>query len=184
MAAKFSICFATTARTPEQRRELLSVLAIAASGVLSRPVWILRVREHEVFQGAWDDEPIDIPDGWVVALYPKVRSSTDGAWLVERDGQAEVWTLSVPMPKMNASPDEVLKTLWNLGSISRPCIAGEEYSMVAALRFTGDVLSEAQTDRSLATHAVVGSEATLAGWSVLRTEGGRVLLARVGKSSE
>lgn len=74
--------------------------------------------------------------------------------------------------------DDVLDVLWRMAELSLPCIAGDEYSMATVCRSATDVLVEAESAASLATHAVVQAASALKDWSVLRRQGDRVLLAR------
>jgi len=178
MTAKFSMCLATVRRAPEERRELFRSLAASASAVMAPPVWAMRVRGTEVVQGAWNDSPIDVPDGWAVCLYPQPRSSMNGAWLIERIEDTDVWTLSLPVTLLKTQSDNVLDALWKMGDVSVPCIAGEEYSMAAVLSSGSDVLLEAGGTRSLATYAVVRKAVALKDWAVMKVEGDRILLAR------
>jgi hypothetical protein len=95
-----------------------------------------------------------------------------------RVGDDDVWTLALPIAVLNTRPGEVLDTIWRMGGLSLPCLAGDEYSMAVVRRSAVDVLVEAADARSLATHAVVQGVGTLKDWSVLRREGDLVLLAR------
>lgn len=179
MTTKFCICVATVARTPEERRRFLGTLTAAAASVMGPPVWTMRVHGTEMVQGPWSDDLIDVPKDAVVCFYPKARSSADGAWVVETVGDADTWTLSLPIAVLRTRSGDVLDTLWRMGEISLPCLGGEEYSMAAARRSEVDVLVEAAGAESLATHAVVqGGVGALKGWSVLRKVGDSVLLAR------
>jgi hypothetical protein len=126
-------------------------------------------------QGAWSDDPIDVPKDSVVCLYPKASSAADGAWLVESVGDADVWTLSLPIAVLNTRSGEVRDTLWRMREISLPCLGGKEYSMAAARRSAMDVLVEAAGAESLATHAVVQGVGQGGGF-----EGGAALLERIG----
>src|ERR1700722_9881830 len=143
MTSKFCICVATVERTAEERRRLLATLAAAAAAVMAPPVWAVRVHGGDMLQGAWSDEPIDVPKDSVVCLYPKASSSAEGAWLVESVGNVDVWTLALPITVLSTRSGEVLDTLWKMGESSLPCVAGEEYSMGAARRSAVDVLVEA-----------------------------------------
>jgi hypothetical protein len=178
MTKKFCMCIATVERTPEARRQFFATLRAAAAAVMATPVWTMRVHGTEMMQGAWSDEPIYLPKESVVCMYPRISSSRDGAWIVERVGDIDVWTLSLPIAVLNTRSGEVLDTLWSMGGISPPCLGGEEYSMAATRRLATDVLVEAAGAESLATHAVVQGVEALKDWAVLRKGGDRVLLAR------
>ena len=97
---------------------------------------------------------------------------------MELVGGAEVWTLSLPVEVARAHPTETLDVLWRLGAAHEPCVAGAEYSMAGVCRASFDVALEAATEHSLATHVVVRARDRLAGWSVLREDGERVLVRR------
>lgn len=144
----------------------------------------MRVQGADEVQGPWNGEPIDVPRDWVICLYTRARSSAEGAWLIESVGDVEVWTLSLPRALLNSRPEDVLDTLWRISQMSLPCIGGEEYSMAAVRRSGRDVLVEAASARSLATHAVVHTSGALRNWSALRGEGDRVLLARKAGTDE
>jgi hypothetical protein len=135
-------------------------------------------------EGVWSDDPIDVPEDSTVCLYPRASSSADGAWLVQSAGGRDVWTLALPIAVLNTRSREVLDTLWRIGEISLPCLAGEEYSMHVARCSAMAVLVEAADARSLATHAVVRGVGTLKDWSVLRRDGDMFLLARNNASAD
>ncbi len=145
---------------------------------MATPVWIMRVHGREMLQGAWSGEPIDVPKDWVVCLYPKERSAEAGAWLIENVGDIDVWTLSLPVTMLPSRSHDVMGALWNISAASIPCVAGEEYSMSAVCRTGGQVIAEAISARSLASHIVARWSAAPVGWSVVRSATDRVLFAR------
>ncbi|MGD0527710.1 MAG: hypothetical protein ABSE49_21435 [Polyangiaceae bacterium] len=178
MTERFDICVATKVRTPEERRAFFGTLAAPASSLIAWPVWTMRVRGSEVVESDWNDEPIEVPEGWVVCLYPRVRSSSDGVWLVEIVGTDEIWTLSVPATLLLTRMNDLLAVMLHAAREGVPCIAGNEYSMAAVRRTGADAMVEAASPFSLATHAVVSKGIRLRGWAALREEGDRVLVAR------
>jgi hypothetical protein len=178
---KFDICFAVESRRPTERRTLLDTLSVAASNVMAPPRWIARVQGVDVTDGPWNGEPIEVPPNSVVCLYPTARSSHDGAWLIERVGDDEVWTLSLPAGLLASNSQDAMEVLWQFGSIAVPCFAGNEYSMAEVLRVGADALLEAANASSLATHAVVPRGdfvRVIHRWTVLRDGDDRVLLRR------
>ncbi len=171
MTQKFNICFATELRTPDERRDLLTALADSASSIIAAPVWTMRIHGNEWIQGAWNGQPLDVWPDWVLHIYPKVRSASEGAWTVEIIAGVDVWTLSIPLDLFHARSKDVLMMLWTISEVSIPCVAGPEYSMAAAWRSGVDVATEAASTRSLASHAVTRLDGIFAGWSPLPLEG-------------
>lgn len=178
MTEKFDLCLATTVRSAEERRRLLANLGASASVLISPPVWTMRVRGLETVESAWSDEPIDVPKGWIVFLYPRPRSPTEGGWCIEIVDDTEVWTLFLPVAILRSHSNEVMDVLWRMGEVSLPCVAGNEYSMAEVRRSRTDVLAEAESFGSLATRAVVQNGQRLRGWSTVRGDADRALLAR------
>jgi hypothetical protein len=183
MAEKFDVCVAADVQSPSERESILAKFAGVAAPLIANPVWMMRVRGAEVVECDWHGGPIEVPEGWVVCLYPKTRSSSHGAWILEVIGRREVWTLSLPKPLVDSNMPLIIEVIWGLSVGGVPCIAGREYSMAAICRAGGDVEAEAGKRTSLASHAVLRAGRTLPGWSSTRTDGNRVLLVR-GERSE
>jgi hypothetical protein len=180
MGEKFDICFMTTLKRPDERRQLIADLASAASPLISPPVWITRIRGYAMSESAWAGEPIDASPDEIVCLYPRQRSALNGAWLIKSSRTLEVWTLALPIRVMRSHPLETMDLLWRIGSAQAPCVAGAEYSMPVACKSSADVLVEAASARSLATHVVLRGRADFTGWTVLKKDMDLQLLAKPG----
>ena len=126
MGENFNICFSTTLKHADQRGELIEALASLSSAVMSRPIWLTRVRGDEMSGSAWTGEPIEVSPDEVVCIYPRERSASSGAWLIEATGETEVWTLSLPIKVARSHLNETMELLWRVGAAYSPCVAGPE----------------------------------------------------------
>jgi hypothetical protein len=178
MAENFDVCIGAAVHSAEECREILLAIFSLASGFVDRPVWTMRVRGHEVSEGEWSGEPVDVPDGWIVFFYPKRRSSAEGAVAVENVRGTEVWTVSLPVERTRERVSELEDLVWRLSTISQPCVAGIEYSMGEVLRSGGEVMAEISAPHSLATYAVVREATRPSGWVTVRRESDRSLVRK------
>jgi hypothetical protein len=175
---KYDICVTLSRDDANARARAMVAMEAIVAPIIGPIRWVSRIHGTYVTDEEWSPQNRESALDEVVCMYPIRRSASDGAWTIAPVGNIEVWTFAIPSSAFAANRDLVLDAMWKMSTLGTPCIAGYEYSMAAVIISGTDVMLEAGTSRSLATHAVVLKGQRLRDWSVLVELGDRVLITR------